>query len=103
MDGASYRHFIGSSESWITLRTDTQAGTCSREDGSLENYLRCRVIMAFVLVIIVEGSELESPQPFLFRDINRCRYFEQKIEHRQKGITSYCVPRWVSANSVFND
>ena len=59
------------------------------------------MIMAFVLVIILEGNAM--PEEFLFRDANRCRQFEAIIEKRQKGLTAYCLPKWVSAKSKFND
>ena len=57
--------------------------------------------MAFILVIVLEGKTM--PEEFLFRDANRCRQFEAIIEKRQKGLTAYCLPKWVSSKSKFND
>ena len=57
--------------------------------------------MAFMLVIVLEGKIM--PDEFLFRDAIRCRQFEEILEKRQKGLTAYCLPKWVSAKSKFND
>jgi len=57
--------------------------------------------MAFMLVIVLEGKTM--PEEFLFRDANRCRQFEAIIEKRQKKLTAYCLPKWVSSKSKFND
>ena len=59
------------------------------------------MIMAFALIVILEGTTL--PDQFLFRDANRCRQFEAILEKRQKGLTAYCLPKWVSSKSKFND
>ena len=59
------------------------------------------MIMAFMLVIVLEGKIM--PDEFLFRDAIRCRQFEAILEKRQKGLTAYCLPKWVSSKSKFND
>ncbi len=59
------------------------------------------MIMAFALIVIIDGEELEDT--WLFKDINRCRYFEERIEQNQLKITAYCRPTWVSQGSKFND
>ena len=71
------------------------------------------LIMAFVLVTVVEGKELEDR--FYFRNIHRCNQFAYSIEHgstgpdrrryhsKQQNITAYCIPRRLSKNSKFWD
>ena len=36
-------------------------------------------IMAFLLVVIIEGEEIKT-NGMHFRDINRCRYFADRID-----------------------
>ena len=61
------------------------------------------MILGFVLIVLVEGEPISTVQPIAFRDVNRCRYFENKIEHRQKNVTAYCLPRWFARNAIFSD
>jgi len=61
------------------------------------------VILAFALIVLVEGEQISTAKPMAFRDVNRCRYFEKKIEHRQQNVTAYCLPRWFPASTTFSD
>ena len=71
------------------------------------------MVMAFLLIMIVDGEVLESNQ-FVFRNVHRCNYFARALERgevsyrysfvgRQTLITAYCIPKMVSANTVFRD
>tara|TARA_R100001163_G_C4987316_1_gene141215 strand:- start:280 stop:489 length:210 start_codon:yes stop_codon:yes gene_type:complete len=61
------------------------------------------MIMAFLLVVIVEGQQL--PQKWFFKDITRCNTFayyistgKTKINNRyqmQTNVTAYCIPQTV--------
>lgn len=71
------------------------------------------MIMAFVLIVIVDGTPL--PDEFYFRNIHRCNQFAHYIEHgsrspkdrrqidRQLNISAYCLPRRLPNNSRFWD
>tara|TARA_E500000081_G_scaffold137272_1_gene151781 strand:- start:441 stop:656 length:216 start_codon:yes stop_codon:yes gene_type:complete len=68
-------------------------------------------VMAFLLVVIVEGEPL--PQKWYYRDITRCNTFayyistgKAKVNNRyqmQTNVTSYCIPQTVPANTKFWD
>ena len=61
------------------------------------------MIMAFLLVVIVEGRPIADQ--FYFRNIQRCNQFAQWVEtgkvnlvrdrrmQRQTNISAYCVPK----------
>ena len=71
------------------------------------------LIMAFDLITVVEGEELEDK--FYFRNIHRCNQFAYSIEHgatsshrrhyhhKQHNISAYCVPRRLPAGRKFWD
>ena len=58
-------------------------------------------VMAFMLVVIINGNTLEN-QGWYFKDVYRCNQFAHAIEHgnvhsrdnrsRQNNISAYCVP-----------
>jgi len=58
--------------------------------------------MAFLLVVIVAGEEINTKNMY-FRDINRCRYFADRLEDREAKVTGYCKPVMVSSKTVFRD
>ena len=69
--------------------------------------------MAFLLIVLVDG-EPENTAGMLFRDINRCNYFSDRIErgvfvhgqrfrNSQVNITAYCTPRMVPEGTKFWD
>ena len=71
------------------------------------------MVMAFLLIMIVDGENIESNQ-FIFRNVHRCNYFARALERgevsyrysfvgRQTLITAYCVPKMVSPNTTFRD
>ena len=71
------------------------------------------MLMAFLLIVLVDG-EPENTAGMLFRDINRCNYFSDRIErgsfvegqrHRnsQVNISAYCTPRIVPEETKFWD
>ena len=45
-------------------------------------------------------SELECMH---FKDINRCRYFADRIEDNEAKVTGYCKPVLVSQTTTFRD
>ncbi len=69
------------------------------------------LVLAFLLVVIVDG-EVVSDDRMLFRSVYRCNEFSVAIEEGrispnnlkrfrlQKNISSYCIPRMVSANTI---
>ena len=60
-------------------------------------------LLVFALVVIVDGEEVSSKQ-MLFRDLNRCRYFADRIEDRESKVTGYCHPKLVNPKGkVFYD
>lgn len=59
-------------------------------------------VMAFILMVIIDGEEVNT-QNMHFRDINRCRYFADRLEDNEAKITAYCKPVIVSQNTVFRD
>ena len=65
------------------------------------------VIMAFVLMVIVEGEAVNTDMMY-FQNINRCNYFADAIEKRstnssQYQVTAWCEPRMVPDNTKFWD
>ena len=71
------------------------------------------MLMAFLLIVLVDG-EPENTAGMLFRDINRCNYFSDRIErgifvegqrfrNSQVNVTAYCKPRMVPEVTVFWD
>ena len=69
------------------------------------------MLMCFLLVVIVSG-ERENTAGMYFRDINRCNYFSDRIEHglydrRHRGsqteVSAYCTPAMVSEGTKFWD
>tara|TARA_A100001391_G_C4879426_1_gene227668 strand:- start:219 stop:434 length:216 start_codon:yes stop_codon:yes gene_type:complete len=69
-------------------------------------------IMAFMLVVIVNGNALPN-DGWYFRDIYRCNTFAHAVEHgnvhykdrrpRQHEISAYCVPVNVPSSTQFWD
>ncbi len=71
------------------------------------------MIMAFLLVVIVEGEPIADQ--FYFRNIQRCNQFAQWVEtgkvnlvkdravQRQTNISAYCIPKRVNANTKTYD
>ena len=64
------------------------------------------MVMAFLLVVIIGGVELEDK--FYFRDINRCQYFVNKIEwavirRERASVSAYCVPVLIPKSTEFRD
>ena len=71
------------------------------------------MLMAFLLIVLVDG-EPENTAGMLFRDINRCNYFSDRVErgifvegqrfrNSQVNVTSYCTPRMVPEETKFWD
>ena len=71
------------------------------------------MLMAFLLIVLVDG-EPENTAGMLFRDINRCNYFSDRIERgifvavsythlTLPTVTAYCTPRMVPEGTVFWD
>ncbi|MBU15199.1 MAG: hypothetical protein CMQ14_08950 [Gammaproteobacteria bacterium] len=64
-------------------------------------------IMAFLLVVVVEGDTL--PQKWYFRDVTRCNTFAYYVStgktkinrnyQQQENISAYCIPATVPANT----
>jgi len=71
------------------------------------------VIMAFLLVMIVDGVQV--PGDFHFRNVHRCSQFAQWLEdgtvkpvqkrrlNSQAKISAYCIPVKVRPNITFYD
>jgi hypothetical protein len=59
-------------------------------------------LMAFLLIVIVEGEEIKT-NGMHFRDINRCRYFADRIEDKESLVTGYCKPVLVAQTTIFRD
>ena len=72
-----------------------------------------RMIMAFLLVMLVEGEQVAGR--FHFRNIHRCNQFAFWLEqgsikpiegrrlNNQENITAYCIPVKVPPNTPFYD
>jgi len=71
------------------------------------------MVMAFLLIMIVDGEPIESNQ-FVFKSVYRCNQFARALEtgetsyrfsyvRAQTKITAYCVPKMVSPNTTFRD
>ena len=71
------------------------------------------MLMAFLLIVLVDG-EPENTAGMLFRDINRCNYFSDRIErgifvegqrfrNSQVNVTAYCTTRMVPEETKFWD
>jgi hypothetical protein len=71
------------------------------------------MVMAFLLIMIVDGEMIESNQ-FVFQSVYRCNQFARALEtgetsfrytfvRSQTKITAYCVPKMVPANTTFRD
>ena len=71
------------------------------------------MLMAFLLIVLIDGDP-ENTAGMLFRDINRCNYFSDRIErgifvegqrfrNSQVNVTAYCTPRMVPEGTVFWD
>jgi len=64
------------------------------------------VILAFLLVVIVEGERLPNSENWLFANLLTCNSAAYFVESgatspnqkrgTQKGISAYCIPRTVS-------
>jgi len=71
------------------------------------------MIMAFLLVMLVEGEQVAGR--FHFRNIHRCNQFAYWLEqgtikpiegrrlNNQENITAYCIPVKVPPNTAFYD
>ena len=71
------------------------------------------MIMAFLLVVIVEGQPIADQ--FYFRNIQRCNQFAQWVEtgkvslvkarrvQRQTNISAYCIPKRINRNTKTYD
>ncbi len=58
--------------------------------------------MAFLLIVVVSGEEINTRNMY-FQNINRCRYFADRLEDREAKVTGYCKPVMVSSKTVFRD
>ena len=66
-----------------------------------------RMMMAFLLVVVVEGEQL--PQKWFFKNITRCNTFAYYIStgkmainntyQIQTDVTAYCIPQTVPTNT----
>jgi len=65
-------------------------------------------VMAFMLIVIVDGEKIENPA-WKFKSIYACNRFARAIEsgdlaysfrmaRYQNKITAYCVPKQISVN-----
>lgn len=59
-------------------------------------------LMAFVLMVIIDGEEVKTKNMH-FRDINRCRYFADRLEDNEAKVTAYCKPVMVPQTTIFRD
>ena len=59
-------------------------------------------LMAFLLIVIVAGEEINTRNMY-FRDINRCRYFADRLEDNEAKVTAYCKPMMVASTTTFRD
>ena len=67
------------------------------------------MIMAFLLIVIVEGERLPNSQNWLFANLLTCNSAAYFVESgatspngkrgSQKGISAYCVPKTVPKNT----
>jgi hypothetical protein len=64
------------------------------------------MIMAFLLVVIIDGKPLN--EEFYFRDVTRCNQFAYFVEsgavkignkRNQKNVSAYCIPKKIRANT----
>lgn len=65
------------------------------------------MIMAFVLMVMVEGKSVDTDMMY-FKNVNRCLYFADRVEKgnasdSQYSITAWCEPRMVPNNTKFWD
>ena len=58
--------------------------------------------MAFLLMVIIDGEEVKT-RNMNFRNINRCRYFADRLEDNEAKVTAYCKPVMVSQTTIFRD
>ena len=58
--------------------------------------------MAFLLMVIIDGEEVRT-RNMNFRDINRCRYFADRLEDNEAKVTAYCKPVMVPQTTIFRD
>jgi len=65
------------------------------------------MIMAFLLVVIIDGEPLK--EEFYFRDVTRCNEFAYFVEsgavtigkqrRYQRNISAYCIPKKIRATT----
>lgn len=65
-----------------------------------------QMIMAFLLIVIVDGEPLK--EEFYFRDVTRCNQFAYYVEsgavtlnkqrRNQNNISAYCIPKKIRSN-----
>jgi hypothetical protein len=65
------------------------------------------MIMAFLLIVIVDGEPLK--EEFFFRDITRCNQFAyfvesgevklNKSQRKQNNISAYCIPKKIRSGT----
>tara|TARA_R100001443_G_scaffold108933_1_gene119895 strand:+ start:1468 stop:1701 length:234 start_codon:yes stop_codon:yes gene_type:complete len=73
------------------------------------------VVLAFILVVFIDGSPHEIGGTAAFRDIHRCTFFAKEIErsgnerwtssrvYHQRKTDSWCEPRFVPKETQFWD
>lgn len=75
--------------------------------GALSVHEILEMILAFMLVVLVDGEVRSTPE-MVFRNINRCNFFANKIErgtgyNPQYRITAFCEPIMVPEATKFWD
>lgn len=65
------------------------------------------MIMAFLLIVIIDGERLN--EEFYFRDVTRCNQFAYYVEsgavkitkqrRNQNNISAYCIPKKIRATT----
>ena len=60
------------------------------------------LLMAFQLIVYSLKEKVDT-EGMYFRDIHRCEYFSEAIEHRSPNVAAWCIPVMVRQNTKFWD
>ena len=73
------------------------------------------MVLAFILVVLIDGATHETAGMAAFRDITRCKFFAKEIETTGQTwaservykyntkIEAYCVPKFLPKDTKFWD
>tara|TARA_R100000951_G_scaffold86554_1_gene74249 strand:+ start:563 stop:778 length:216 start_codon:yes stop_codon:yes gene_type:complete len=71
------------------------------------------MVLAFLLVVTVNGQGYGEEQLMVFRDAYRCWHYARILQYGLRShkdqirydtnVKAYCVPKWVQKNERFQD